>query len=348
MPSGLLQRLLTRSGVLPFLRRQWRDDQHITAKKLEERVTRNIETVASRAEEMAKAADAAAERIAQLDREVRMLRATLALNAEHRTPRYPAPTFEPNRVAAHVARAITSALMHTDPTPHLVIDELLPTDTYQALVDAIPPRIFFSQRDNTKQDLKPIAMEVAPERTFKALGFMEEQIIPQMIVPMLFARFETHIRSMYQTTYGPALASQVASVPHVATRGRLMLRRPGYHLDPHLDPKRVVVTCLIYFARPGDSEAYGTSFYRINGVPNIDRTSTFYPRTQGLTCDLVKTVPFRPNSAVAFLNFGAAHGADIPKSAPRETERYAYQFYVSPEAEALAALVGEAEAAIAE
>jgi hypothetical protein len=60
-----------------------------------------------------------------------------------------------------------------------------------------------------------------------------------------------------------------------------MLRRPGYHLDPHLDPKRVVFTCLIYFARPGDSEAYGTSFYRINGTPKIDRTSTFYPESQG-------------------------------------------------------------------
>jgi hypothetical protein len=66
-----------------------------------------------------------------------------------------------------------------------------------------------------------------------------------------------------------------------------------------------------------------------------------------LTCDLVKTVPFRPNTAVAFLNAGAAHGADIPRDAPKDTERYAYQFYVSPEPGALAAIVGETEAAFA-
>src|SRR5206468_7814077 len=97
-----------------------------------------------------------------------------------------------------------------------------------------------------------------------------------------------------------------------------------------------------------DSESFGTSFYRMNGTPSIDRTSTFYPATQGITCALVKMVPFRPNSAVAFLNWGGAHGADIPKTAPVETERYSYQFYVSPDPAALSALVGETESAIAD
>jgi hypothetical protein len=75
-------------------------------------------------------------------------------------------------------------------------------------------------------------------------------------------------------------------------------------------------------------------------MPIIDRTSTFYPGTQGIACDLVKLVPFRPNTAVSFLNYGGAHGADIPKDAPAELERYAYQFYVSPDPAALAAVVG--------
>ena len=110
-----------------------------------------------------------------------------------------------------------------------------------------------------------------------------------------------------------------------------MLRRPGYHLAPHIDPRRVVITGLLYLARPGDSEEYGTRFYRMNGTPTIDRSNTFYPETQGIQCDHVTTVPFRPNSAVAFLNAGAAHGAEIPKTAPRDTERYSYQFYVSPD-----------------
>jgi hypothetical protein len=51
---------------------------------------------------------------------------------------------------------------------------------------------------------------------------------------------------------------------------------------------------------------------------------------------------------VAFLNWGGAHGAEIPQTAPADTERYSYQFYVSPDRAALAAIVGDAEAAIAD
>ena len=121
-----------------------------------------------------------------------------------------------------------------------------------------------------------------------------------------------------------------------------MLRRPGYHLEPHLDPRRVMVTCLLYFARPGDDLSFGTQFFSVSEAPRIDQTKTFYPRESGYTCTLEKTVPFAPNTAVAFLNAGAAaHGATIPETAPADTKRYAYQFYISPDPAALAAITGE-------
>ena len=73
----------------------------------------------------------------------------------------------------------------------------------------------------------------------------------------------------------------------------------------------------------------------------MDHQHTYYPEEHGFRCELVKAVPFRPNTAVAFLNAGGAHGADIPKSAPKDTERYSYQFYVSPDPELLAAVLGD-------
>ena len=347
MPGGLLQRLLTRSGILPFLRGQWRDDQNKQLASLKEQVDR-MSALADRMQRIEPVADAA-EWIGSIDREVRLLQATLALNFAHRQKGADDPAvFDPDRVGAHVQRAIASARMETNPSAHIVIDDLTPEDTYRALIDGIPPRPFFSQKDNAKQNLKLSQIDVAPDWTLQTLAFIEQALIPRMMVPALLKKFEPHIRDFYAREYGAERALQLAAIPHEATSGRLMLRRPGYHLDPHLDPKRVVFTCLIYFARAGDSEGYGTSFYRINGTPAIDRTSTFYPESQGLTCDVVKMVPFRANTAVAFLNYGAAHGADIPKTAPKDTERYAYQFYVSPEPGQLAALVGETEAAVVE
>ncbi len=358
MPGGLLQRLLTRSGILPFLRGQWREDQASATAKLEKRFDKQLASLKEQVDRMSSVAEKlqridaladAADRIGTVDREVRMLRATLALNIAHRQKGADDPgVLDPDRVGAHVQRAIASARMETDPSAHIVIDDLTPEDTYRALIDGIPPRVFFSQKDDAKQNLKLSQIDVAPEWTLQTLAFIEQALIPRMMVPALLKKFEPHIRDFYIREYGADRGPQLAAVPHEATGGRLMLRRPGYHLDPHLDPRRVVFTCLIYFARPGDSEGYGTGFYRINGTPTIDRSSTFYPGSQGITCDLVKMVPFKPNTAVAFLNYGAAHGADIPKTAPKETERYAYQFYVSPEPGALAALVGETEAAVVE
>jgi hypothetical protein len=356
--AGLLQRLLTRSGILPVLRTHWRADQTSTIDKLETRVDgrlaslqEHIDKVEALAQRLQRLEELAglADHVTDLEREIRLLRTTLARDIDDRHKGVHGPhVFDADRVGAHVARAIAAAPIERDPSIHLVINDLTPPDTYAAMLDGIPPRIFFPERDNAKQNLRLAQMDVAPEWTLQTLGFVENVLIPKMMVPALVSRFEPHIREFYVREYGPERGPAFAAIPHEATSGRLMLRRRGYHLDPHLDPKRVVFTCLMYFARPGDSEAFGTSFYRMNGTPKIDRTATFYPEAQGIRCDLVKTVLFKPNSAVAFLNWGGAHGADIPKSAPAETERYSYQFYVSPEPDALAALVGEAESAVAD
>jgi hypothetical protein len=118
-----------------------------------------------------------------------------------------------------------------------------------------------------------------------------------------------------------------------------MLRRPGYHLGPHRDPKRSMLTCLLYLARPGDSETYGTQIFRVDNDADATYKQTYYPEDDGRACHLVKVVPFRPNSMLVFLNSRGAHGAHIPQDAPATLERYSYQFYVAPENEALGQLI---------
>jgi hypothetical protein len=351
----VVERLLTKIGVLPYLRSRWREDQQRSSDKVEARFDRHMETIGTRLEKIERAlrtakdtgdtstrVEALEQSLRELTRRERRLEAALRFNAEHRERRHASLAFDEERVARHVAASIDRTRVETNPMAHVVVDALLPAETYDALIDAIPPVELFGDKDDTKQNFKLHTIDVAPEWTSTALGFMEECLIPRMIVPGLLEKFEPHIHATYRRKYGSTLGAQVAALPHIATAGRLMLRKPGYHLDPHLDPDRVVVTCLLYFARPGDDESFGTSFYRIDGDPVIDRRNTFYPEHAGHRCDLVTTAPFRPNSAVAFVNWGGAHGAGIPRSAPRETERYAYQFYVSPEPAALTALIPSA------
>jgi hypothetical protein len=100
-----------------------------------------------------------------------------------------------------------------------------------------------------------------------------------------------------------------------------------------------MLTCLMYLAARGDDESYGTKIFRVTGDQESSYTQTYYPEQNGATCELVKTVPFRPNSMLVFLNGTGAHGVDIPADAPADLQRFSYQFYVGPEGESLGALI---------
>jgi hypothetical protein len=233
-------------------------------------------------------------------------------------------------LAQHVAAAIAAAPLHDDPAPMLVVERLFPDDIFAALLAAIPPAEAFIVKDRTKADYRTRRPRTAvPDLAAATWSYLDEDLIPRTMVPAIAARFRRYIDKYYRELLGDEIGAAVATLPLEATDARLMLRRPGYHLDPHLDPKRVLLTGLLYFPRPGDSEEHGTSFYRVDGQVVRDHATTYYPVAAGHRCELVRSVPFRPNTAVVFFNT-AAHGADLPATLPKGVERYALQFYVGP------------------
>ena len=260
-----------------------------------EREERRLETLRTRLEEAQRTAT-----------KVQRLCDVLMVNAEHREARYQPAALEFDRVAAHVSKAIAAAPMHANPVAHVVIESLFPEDTYRALLDAIPPDLCFTQRDRLKQNFTLSTRAVAPEFSVRVWSFIEQLVIPNVITPVLMQRFHSSVGDAYATRYGD-LGPRVAALPHQASTGRLMLRRPGYHLDPHFDPQRVTVTFLLYLARAGDSDAFGTQFFLVTNRPQVDRTNTFFPGHHGYECKFERLrdapVPFKPNTAVAFLTF---------------------------------------------
>src|SRR6267142_1863324 len=127
-------------------------------------------------------------------------------------------------IAEHVGRSIAGAAVETDPSVHIVIDDLLPKDTYEAVLEGIPPRVFFSQKDKTKQNLRLSDLPIAPEWTIETLTFIEEMLIPRLLVPALLRKFGPHIRDFYIREFGAERGPALAAIPHQATAGRLMLR----------------------------------------------------------------------------------------------------------------------------
>ena len=242
------------------------------------------------------------------------------------------------RIGEHVQRAIAAATLLTDPYEHMVVERLLPDDVYDLLVRAIPPAEFFDDHDRIKQNLT-FPMEYGPTLTADVWGYLDEVISRRIIRPAVLEKFHEPLQEYFRSVFGDDFMTRASALPQAASGGRLMLRRPGYHLDPHRDPKRSMLTCLMYLAREGDSEAHGTEVFRVHGDEEADYKQTYYPRAKGHRCELVKVVPFRPNTMLVFLNSRGAHGATIPPDAPADLERYSYQFYVAPLNEALATLI---------
>ena len=324
-----------RLPVLERLRAAFRYDVDQTLKPLRKEVRRLSREV----EQLEIALRHTAERAARADRQAAQLKSILMANvAEQDAVSAAAPTLHEDRIAAHVRRAIANAAILCDPFEHAVVERLLPDDVYLLLLQAIPPLAFFTDSDPVKQDL-PIPMEFGPAYHVKIWGFVDAVLAQRIITPAVMARFHQPLQRYYDTIFGPEFREQANQLPPSTSGGRLMLRRPGYRLSPHRDPKRSFLTCLLYLAKPGDDEAHGTRLYRVSDDREASYKQTYYPEREGHACELVKVVPFRPNSMLVFLNSTGAHGAAIPETAAATTERCAYQFYVAPDNAALAALL---------
>ena len=301
-----------KSALLPDFRRAWSKDVDASVRTLQ----RELSQMQAELSALRQAHDALAVKEWVQGREP--LLATLDARLQ----------VEPIR--AHIHNAVERAEVSTDPTTHAVIEDILPRDFYELVNAAIPPAELFPARDPVKQDFHlDEHLDDAPPLTRRVWRFFDEEVVAGIVAPALHRKFHRAVVEHYAETAGGDFAERAAAIPHRGFAGRLHLRRPGYHLKPHLDPKRVVITGLVYFARPGDSEAYGTQLFRVNKAFTSSTMGKFYPEDEGLPVELARTVPFRSNTLLAFVNSKAAHGATLPPDAPLR-ERYAYQFYVKP------------------
>ena len=111
---------------------------------------------------------------------------------------------------------------------------------------------------------------------------------------------------------------------------RLMLRRRGYLIKPHRDPRWAFLVALFYAAPRNAPHTYGTQLYRLINERDEPHTSPLWLKPE--ECQLARDVPGIGNSALMFLNSTGAHGAAVPDDAPPDFLRYVYQARFSPDA----------------
>jgi hypothetical protein len=330
-----VRELLRRIGVIGRLNALWNPEIEAALKPLRHEVRR----LTNRLAELEQALEETTSQARRADRIAAQVQLTTLLDERQAARVSELPRLlDDQRVTRHIRDAIGAATILTDPYEHCVVERLLPDDVYALLIETIPPVVFFGDRDPIKQDLR-FPLEFGPKLHATTWGFFDEVIARKAIREAVLEKFSEALQRHFDSIFGPEFRERANQLPSDVSGGRLMLRRPGYHLSPHRDPKRAMLTCLLYLARPGDSEEHGTQIFRVQGDSDATYKETYYPEQDGRPCELVKVVPFRPNTMLVFLNSRGAHGATIPSDAPANLERYAYQFYVAPENVALGRLI---------
>jgi len=65
----------------------------------------------------------------------------------------------------------------------------------------------------------------------------------------------------------------------------------------------------------------------------VRRVGIYYPGREGLNVQKVGTVPFTPNTLLAFMTATSVHGAELPANTDPRFERFTYQLLVTPDDE---------------
>ena len=278
--------------------------------------------------------DAVTQRLDELGLRERQLRAVQRADArlDHRE-RELDEVLRPEAIASHVRAAIASATLKIDPFPYAVVDNLFPDAFFDALIRGLPPAELFADRAINKQQLT-VPFEIAPRYGRRVWEFMAETVASEFIAPAMLEKFAPHVNEWLRMNFPVLGTNPIGEIPMSCSDGRVMLRRPGYYIKPHRDPKWGFLTCLLYLKRPSDDEAWGTDVLRVTDDEEARGAKPHW--IDEAKCEVVERVVFRRNRALMFLNSTGAHTARIPDEAqPADLERYTYQFRVGAERDSI-------------
>jgi hypothetical protein len=269
-------------------------------------------------------------------RETQLRAVALAdLGLEGALPALDALLSKPEPIDAHIRSAIAAAVRHDSPYPYTIVDNVLPREVFNAVIKGLPPVELFAERAVNHQQLKP-PFKLAPRYTRRIWRFLTSTV-DRVIRPALLEKFRDPVKTWLRD-YFPRIEDELLDTLRTGCFGRVLLRRRGYRIPPHRDPKWAIMTCLFYLPRPGDNERWGTQLYTVADDGEARGVSPHW--IADARCTLAVDVPFRPNRLVVFMNAHGAHGAFIPEDAePADLERWVYQVRIGPTRQAIPELI---------
>jgi hypothetical protein len=224
----------------------------------------------------------------------------------------------------HICDGISRGVLHDEPFAHLVVDNALPTDVFNTLVEDLPP----AEELVSMAALGWKSVSRYEKHGTAILGDLTGRRHPTLWTTleqsMLHPRFESTLRK----TFAPYITGTAREEP-IKKEVRLDCGRAGAYLPPHTDSPIVLMKALIYLSPPTeDDPRLDTLLYepkdpegRIGALGEpADFTVESYKHEVAENHRQVGRVRYRPNRLLAFVRtVNSLHGlAPLPdECAPR-------------------------------
>lgn len=220
--------------------------------------------------------------------------------------------FDLAKIKEHIDRRFSETKVDLDPFPHIVISEILPSEVYSYLVSQWPEEEVFD-RNSTLRKRLPVTQGCAENRSLSveqriAWKTFGERIVQGFIQDNIKKRFIpiSHYKFPFLSEDAAASAVKNIDFDHSYSDG-LNLDKFGFSINPHIDQAYIFSTILTYFPPDSQHAEYGTTLYRSKS----GRTSKDILYCQFKECEVVKKVPFVPNTMLAYLQApNGWHGVD--------------------------------------
>jgi hypothetical protein len=217
----------------------------------------------------------------------------------------------------HSMYKIANTPVRTYPFPHLFIEDIFPPEFYREMRRLLPPNGAYKRLADTDRvkGYSPARLCLFPNDV-ESTSLDEEA---KKFWTSFFTAFaDPELARMWLSIFGGVVSARMTNAKspgtnadgNVSLTAEIFLVRDlqSYALKPHTDTPRKVITVLYYIPADDSHALLGTSVYRpkLEGFTNT--TGAYLPRDD---FDLVATLPYRPNCALAFARMDTSfHGVE--------------------------------------
>jgi hypothetical protein len=205
-------------------------------------------------------------------------------------------------VERQVIENIQTGLVETEPFPHMYVEDIFPRPYYQQMRQHWPDDASLSSLADTnrvygdKEHYRARSMLMfdkenlagLPEETRCFWSDMQTWFLGKNLLYAILEKFRPHVESRFAGFEGKL---------HFIAQAMLVSDRTNFSVGPHTDVPQRVLSLLFYCPADDSHQGLGTSLY-VPKEPGF--TCTGGPHYERENFNLVKTMPFRPNTLFVF------------------------------------------------